>query len=123
MTIHEGYSAYISQYEIAGSKTYGDLARALLAHLSERTTANTVREMHQATSAPASQSAAAVSEASTIPTGYKLVKPAQYCWTHGHCFHTSGECKSRKNGHKDKATLSNRMGGSNDKTDPRLVKT
>jgi hypothetical protein len=122
MATHDAYSTYISQYEIAGTQTYGALSRALLAHLSERATANAVRAMHQATAAPAPLTAAAVSESSQIPQGYKLVKPAHYCWTHGNGFHTSSECKSRKTGHKDKATLSNRMGGSSDKADPRIVK-
>jgi len=38
-----------------------------------------------------------------------------YCWTHGcdlHLKHTSKTCKNRAPGHKEEATLHNRMGGS-----------
>ena len=38
-----------------------------------------------------------------------------YCWTHGRTYndlHISSTCKNRKDGHKDNATLHNRMGGS-----------
>ena len=38
-----------------------------------------------------------------------------YCWTHGRTYndlHTSCTCKNRKEGHKEQATLHNRMGGS-----------
>ena len=40
-----------------------------------------------------------------------------YCWSHGRTFnpnHTSKNCRFRKPGHKEEATLSNRMEG-NDK--------
>ena len=39
-----------------------------------------------------------------------------YCWTHGRTKnpkHTSATCKNRAEGHKEEATLSNRLGGSN----------
>jgi hypothetical protein len=41
--------------------------------------------------------------------------PGNYCWTHGHrCIkqHTSATCTHKAPGHKDKATCSNTMGGS-----------
>ena len=41
--------------------------------------------------------------------------PGNYCWTHGHrCSkeHTSATCGNKAAGHKDDATLSNTMGGS-----------
>ena len=37
----------------------------------------------------------------------------KYCWTHGACGHTSGQCISKAPGHQDTATMENRMGGSN----------
>ena len=40
-----------------------------------------------------------------------------YCWTHGRTFnsnHTSKNCTQRKDGHKENATLHQKMGG-NDK--------
>lgn len=37
----------------------------------------------------------------------------KYCWTHGLCTHTGQECRNRAQGHKENATLTNRMGGSN----------
>ena len=36
-----------------------------------------------------------------------------YCWTHGAGNHKSGDCRNKKEGHKDNATIDNRMGGSN----------
>ena len=36
-----------------------------------------------------------------------------YCWTHGAGNHKSADCRNKKDGHKDSATLDNRMGGSN----------
>lgn len=38
----------------------------------------------------------------------------KYCWTHGACAHDSKDCKpnTKANGHKDDATLANKMGGS-----------
>ena len=44
-------------------------------------------------------------------------KPITYCWSHGvthNLKHHSGSCRRKKEGHKDAATLSNRMGGSNE---------
>ena len=38
---------------------------------------------------------------------------SKYCWTHGLCHHTSNDCRSKADGHKDDATIDNRMGGSN----------
>ena len=42
-----------------------------------------------------------------------------YCWTHGRTFnsnHTGKNCTQRKDGHKEDATLANRMGGSDRNT-------
>ena len=38
----------------------------------------------------------------------------KYCWTHGACAHDSKDCNptTKANGHKDDATLANKMGGS-----------
>ena len=36
-----------------------------------------------------------------------------YCWTHGAGNHKSCDCRFKKDGHKDTATIDNRMGGSN----------
>ena len=38
-------------------------------------------------------------------------KLRKYCWTHGWCAHSGAECKSKAEGHKDEATLQNKMGG------------
>ena len=41
--------------------------------------------------------------------------PGNYCWTHGHHIsqlHTSATCGNKAEGHKDVATASNTMGGS-----------
>ena len=35
-----------------------------------------------------------------------------YCWTHGAGNHKSGDCRNKKDGHKDNANFGNRMGGS-----------
>lgn len=35
-----------------------------------------------------------------------------YCWSHGLCNHKGPDCRKKKEGHKDEATLENRMGGS-----------
>ena len=49
---------------------------------------------------------------------FKVTKhphPGNYCWTHGHRVskdHTSATCGNKAAGHKDDATLSNTMGGS-----------
>ena len=37
----------------------------------------------------------------------------QYCHTHGGCNHISGDCTRKAVGHKDAATMQNRLGGSN----------
>lgn len=36
----------------------------------------------------------------------------KYCWTHGYCFHSGKECTRKAQGHKDNATVNNRMNGS-----------
>jgi predicted RNA-binding protein with RPS1 domain len=38
--------------------------------------------------------------------------PWMYCWTHGKCKHSGAICKHKKEGHKDDATMENKMGGS-----------
>ena len=35
-----------------------------------------------------------------------------YCWSHGACAHPSAECNSKRPGHQDAATFTNKMGGS-----------
>lgn len=120
MATHDEYSKYITQYEITGTKTYGSLTRALLAHRSGLATANAVRQMHQATVHPLS-AAATTGPTTTTLDGYKVVKPSKYCWSHGISFHTSADCKKRKEGHKEKATITNRMGGSKSESMPRLL--
>ena len=45
----------------------------------------------------------------TFPRNYT----SKYCWTHGGCGHESQTCEAKATGHKDEATFSNRMGGSN----------
>ena len=49
------------------------------------------------------------------PRNVKKQAPGErkYCWTHGWCAHTGNECNKKADGHKDKATLTNKMGGSN----------
>jgi hypothetical protein len=37
----------------------------------------------------------------------------KYCWSHGRCNHVGSECKSKAPGHKDTATMEDKMGGSN----------
>ncbi len=37
----------------------------------------------------------------------------KYCWTHGLCSHSSAECRTKADGHKNAATLQNCLGGSN----------
>ena len=38
---------------------------------------------------------------------------SKYCHTHGACNHTSSDCNRKAPGHRNTATLTNRMGGSN----------
>ena len=40
-------------------------------------------------------------------------RTAKYCWSHGNCAHPSSECNNKRNGHKNEATFSNMMNGSN----------
>lgn len=37
---------------------------------------------------------------------------SKYCWTHGGCGHRGPGCKNKAEGHNDKATFANKMGGS-----------
>ena len=36
----------------------------------------------------------------------------KYCWSHGACGHEGAQCKNKKQGHRDDATFSNKLGGS-----------
>jgi hypothetical protein len=50
--------------------------------------------------------------------------PISYCWSHGitsNLRHTSCTCTRKKEGHKDDATLNNRMGGSDERQRPRTT--
>eukprot|EP00978_Attheya_sp_CCMP212_P021256 scaffold61947_cov63-Attheya_sp.AAC.2 len=38
--------------------------------------------------------------------------PYDYCWSHGKCKHSSKTCLIRKEGHKEEATQTNKLGGS-----------
>ena len=42
----------------------------------------------------------------------------KYCWTHGACGHNGTICRAKAPGHKDEATLTNRMDGSNARCPP-----
>ena len=44
---------------------------------------------------------------------FNRVNTSTYCHTHGACNHTSAECNRKAPGHRNTATLTNRMGGSN----------
>ena len=49
-----------------------------------------------------------------VAQGFLRGKPVSYCWTHGvtsNLRHTSASCRRKATGHKDEATFSNRMGG------------
>ena len=49
-----------------------------------------------------------------VAQGLLRGKPVSYCWTHGvtsNLRHTSASCRRKATGHKDEATFSNRMGG------------
>ena len=54
------------------------------------------------------------------PAGPRLGQPTRplpassnlYCWTHGRCAHTGGDCENRAPGHKVEATQANKMEGS-----------
>jgi len=37
---------------------------------------------------------------------------SKYCWSHGACSHTSAQCNSKRDGHKNNATFENKQGGS-----------
>ena len=43
---------------------------------------------------------------------YTRTNTSDYCWTHGACAHKSKVCTRKRSGHKDNATLANKMGGS-----------
>jgi hypothetical protein len=53
------------------------------------------------------------------PAGIRATRkpcPGNYCWTHGHCMskhHTSATCANKAPGHRNNATASNTLGGSN----------
>eukprot|EP00978_Attheya_sp_CCMP212_P043349 scaffold281064_cov28-Attheya_sp.AAC.1 len=38
--------------------------------------------------------------------------PYDYCWSHGKCKHSSKTCTIRKEGHKEEATQTHKLGGS-----------
>jgi hypothetical protein len=64
------------------------------------------------TATPTTQLAAA---ATTQTTFQYSTCPIYYCWTHGlnhNPKHTGMTCTRRDDGHKEEATLDNRMGGS-----------
>eukprot|EP00978_Attheya_sp_CCMP212_P016364 scaffold42800_cov52-Attheya_sp.AAC.5 len=42
----------------------------------------------------------------------RVPAPSVYCWSHGMCKHSGAICKNKKEGHKDAATMENKMGGS-----------
>ena len=44
---------------------------------------------------------------------FNRVNTSTYCHTHGACNHTSAECNRKAPGHRNTATFTNRMGGSN----------
>ena len=52
------------------------------------------------------------------PTVTRSNRLKHYCWTHGRCNHKSNECRSKKAGHQDDATLKNKKGGSNKNCNP-----
>ena len=41
-----------------------------------------------------------------------------YCWSHGRCNHQSKDCRNKKEGHKDNATLKDKKGGSTKNCNP-----
>jgi len=62
------------------------------------------------------QSVAASSNASRNSTSVRSHRSRTntnyYCWSHGACAHSSDQCKSKRPGHQDAATFTNKMGGS-----------
>lgn len=51
------------------------------------------------------------SKVKTSPSKRDINAPLEYCWTHGHCGHTSAACKKPSEGHIVSATANNPAGG------------
>ena len=50
---------------------------------------------------------------SSVPRQHRLrTNTSKYCWSHGAYAHTSQQCRSKKSGHRDDATFTNKLGGS-----------
>ena len=45
------------------------------------------------------------------PTSRCCYDTSKYCWMHGACSYPGKEYRKKKDGHKDKATFQNMMGG------------
>ena len=69
-------------------------------------------QMNQMASRPQQSRNMRKTNKSTQPRNNNLSK---YCWTHGLCHHPGYECHSKADGHKDEATLANRLGGGSTK--------
>lgn len=55
---------------------------------------------------------------SSVKKAHEKNQKLSYCWSHGtttNLNHTSQTCNYKKEGHKDEATINNRMGGSNNR--------
>lgn len=124
MLTHPDYSSLVSDFEqhkAQDQHTFANLARALrlkAGHLSHIATAN-------AAISPASASQVIppnnASNRFTI-NGITYEAPTQYCWSHGHGFHSSKNCKRPKENHKSNATKANKMGGSTVEGSARAVR-
>jgi len=57
--------------------------------------------------------------AAAAATTSLLEPPTDYCWSHGHCWHSGKVCTRRKDGHVETATLQNKCKGSTKVYKPR----
>jgi len=63
-------------------------------------------------SIPSSANQPTASTTGREPRRYKRTNVSKYCWSHGACAHDGKSCNQKRQGHKDEATFTNRMGGS-----------
>ena len=117
-TISDGLSSHqdsiseLTQANAVLSNTNTTMAAQLAQMMNQMTTMQALltQKLGQSTAQPHAPTSAPTSQ--KTPRVRRPPLPWDYCWSHGKCKHSSTVCTIRKAGHKEEATLANKLGGS-----------
>ena len=108
----EAYQAYLNEIAKSQAEDPAPLQANAAVSASNELLTQLVEQMKALTSKVSNADTTGNNKGNSKGKEKQKKKPRAYCWTHGACAHTSGECNHKAEGHKNDATFKNTLGGS-----------